>query len=222
MKAAALIIALATPAHAIPVATWSGPGPHACNLPGATCSQSWAETTLTDAQRADLAAHMAHQPLAYPITLPAGTVVASMAYYRDGPVMDRRGTVLLVDTPATGWHVGDWTLARIEACGNWSVSYRGQSVPVATPPRIAQAARTAQATRPATYAPLAAFGGSSARQTTPVTEWTNPPVTEWTEPEPPAPPIAPVPLPATGWMMLAAMGFFMRAAARAALSKGGA
>ena len=111
----------AAPVAASPVAIWSGAGPNACN---GRCTQAWAETLLTDEQRAQLHDVMQHQPLPEPLWVEDGAYMPIMTYWRDGNPHGVRGsTVAVLDRPehAIGWQMSDWTFARLEACRNWTV-----------------------------------------------------------------------------------------------------
>ena len=131
-----IIMLAASPVAGSPVAVWSGAGPNACN---GRCTQAWAETLLTDAQRAELRDVMQHQPLPEAVWVEDGAYMPVMTYWRDGNPHGVRGsTVAVLDRPehAIGWQMSDWTFARLDACRNWAVISRSTASTGGTRPTL--------------------------------------------------------------------------------------
>lgn len=215
IRTAAVLLALASPAAAATVVTWSGPGPNACNTEGDHCSLEWARQQLSVKQQAEFSLARKRNPLPQYLPIYDGDVIPLMAYAKGGvPHMDRRGTLATIDAPesAWGWQMDGWTFVRIDACGNWAVVVTGKAK------RLADASLVLAA---GTVIPRGGLGsggggfgggGGGAGGGTPpicivclpvvIPPVIVPPI----EPPPPAP----IPLPATGWLLLLALGFLFR------------
>lgn len=113
-----LTLCIAVPGHAATVSTWSGPGPHACHD---ACPMRWAETQLTDDERAELHKVQKTQPEPAYIEVTDGQVFRLMAYQREGkPLAYRTTTIAVLDAPSGswGWQMPGWAFVRLVACGN--------------------------------------------------------------------------------------------------------
>ena len=195
MRHILLALLLASPVHATSITeTWSGAGPTPCLD---RCSIEWAETYLTDDERAQLEAVRARQPVPKFIPVDDGTTFLLMTYYKEKPLAYRTTTLAVLDAPegSWGWQMDGWAFVKLTACGNWSV-IRGR-VPQAT---------TYEPTpgQPSSAAILRGFPGLAP---TPVGFTVDPPRVTPDGPDfPPVPPTpAPVPLPGAAWMLLAGL-----------------
>jgi hypothetical protein len=197
IRAIALCL-LASPAAASTAHVWSGPGPNACID---RCTEQWGKNELSDAQRAELAGVQARNPLPQYLPVEDGDYIPLMAYFKDRAIMDRHGTIAVLDapSPAWGWQMRGWRFVRIDACGNWAVviDRAAKPLPAVAPvlPRTAPEHLTSSVQAPSGggWPPLTVLP--------PVGSPAVPPVT-------PGP--SPVPLPATGLLLLLALGLIKR------------
>jgi len=193
---------LAAPAvHATTAATWSGPGPNACNLDGngghTYCPDDWAMAQLTDAQREELSLQMQLHPEGRVFLVNDGDVFAAIAYQRDGEPYMQRSTIARLTEPeiALGWQMDGWSFGRLIICGN--------------PIRIDHAVRVpVQVAWPDAWERPVQPPAMAARTSTPtpcLICTTRTPHDPETPHEPHDPPAPVIPLPASMWMLLAAI-----------------
>jgi len=194
-----VVLAFCTPANSAPVGTWTGPGPHACNLWGG-CPLPWAMAQARDVMPPEVHDQIATQIAANrdgePMQIVDGqSLVMNSFGGPTGPVAEIRPIIadLPAPEPGHGWSAKDdagrvWRLINVHGCGNWQVAV-GQPRSV-----IAAAVNTvspAYITRP----------GRAATVNVPTVFRTARPGYTLPAPEP----IPPIPLPGSAWLLLAAL-----------------
>ena len=194
IRIALTLAALAIPAQAAPVGTWTGPGPHACNLWGG-CPLPWAMAQARDVMPPEVHDQIATQIAANhdgePMQIVDGqSLVMNSFGGPSGPVAEIRPIIaaLTAPEPGHGWSARDdtgrvWRLINVHGCGNWQVAV-GQ-------PRGTIAAVAGTVARP----------GRTATVNVPTVFRTARPGYTLPAPEP----IPPIPLPGSAWMLLAAL-----------------
>ena len=187
-------LAFCTPANAALVSTWTGPGPHACNLWGG-CPLPWAMAQARDVMPPEVHDQIATQIAANhdgePMQIVDGQSLVMNSFGGPrGPVAEIRPIIadLTAPEPGHGWSARDntgrvWRLINVHGCGNWQVAV-GQ-------PRTTIAAVGGTVARP----------GRTATVNVPTVFRTARPGYTLPAPEP----IPPIPLPGSAWMLLAAL-----------------
>jgi len=206
IRIALTLAALAIPAQAAPVSTWTGPGQHACNLWGG-CPLPWAMAQARDVMPPEVHDQIATQIAANrdgePMQIVDGqTLVMNSFGGPSGPVAEIRPIIaaLPAPEPGHGWSARDdtgrvWRLVNVHGCGNWQVAV-GQ--PWGTIAAVGGTVAPVYIARPGRTATVNVHSFFRAARP------------GYTLPAPEPLPIPPIPLPGSAWMLLAALVVLLR------------
>ena len=199
MRVALTLATLAIPAQAALVSTWTGPGPHACNLWGG-CPLPWAmaqaRAVMPPEVHDQIATQIAANHDGEPMQIVDGqSLVMNSFGGPSGPVAEIRPIIadLTAPEPGHGWSARDdtgrvWRLVNVRGCGNWQVAVGQPRTTIA-----AVGGTVARPSRTATVNVHSFFRAARPGYTLPAPE-----------------PIPPIPLPGSAWMLLAALVVLLR------------
>ena len=201
MRVALTLVALAIPAQAALVSTWTGPGPHACNLWG-DCPLPWAmaqaRAVMPPEVHDQIATQIATNRDGEPMQIVDGqTLVMNSFGGKSGPVAELRPIIadLTAPEPGHGWSARDdtgrvWRLVLVHGCGNWQVAVGQPRTTIAAAVNTVSPAYIARPGRTAAVNAHSFFRAARPGYTVPATK----PL-----------PIPPIPLPGSAWLLLAAL-----------------
>jgi hypothetical protein len=196
------LLASVVDGQSAPIPTWSGPTEYACD---GRCSQDWAETQLTDEERAELAFAKARRPEPSLVEVNPGDLFGLQTFYRDDePMSSRTLTVAAIYDTAWGWRMDGWSWVKLDACQNWTKVLHTPmaSEAIYDPREWANASTTFTAVTASISGPDPWVGPK--RWPREIFVFDPEPTFDPIKPKPVPP--APVPLPAAAWLMLAGIG----------------